>query len=98
MGVVFTTLFAIGLILIRQAADHVDLDPSCVLYGAIELSPLDTVLLFGHDVPRVAITSEMMLIVNSIFVMAVFFKPDSAARRKGDKRAGKSAGSGPGRD
>ncbi len=42
MGVIFTTLFALGLILIRQAADHVDLDPSCVLYGAIELTPLDT--------------------------------------------------------
>ncbi len=27
MGVVFTTLFAIGLILIVRAADHVDLDP-----------------------------------------------------------------------
>lgn len=72
MGVVFTTLFAIGLILIRQAADHVDLDPSCVLYGAIELTPLDTVLLFGHDIPRAAITSGMMLIANSIFVIAFF--------------------------
>ena len=40
MGIVFTTLFAIGLILIRQAADHVDLDPHCVLYGALELATL----------------------------------------------------------
>ena len=39
MGIVFTTLFAIGLLLIVQAADHVDLDPGCVLYGAIELTP-----------------------------------------------------------
>ncbi len=45
MGIVFTTLFAIGLILIVQAADHVDLDPSCVLYGAIELTPLDMVVI-----------------------------------------------------
>ncbi|MEJ2478008.1 MAG: iron chelate uptake ABC transporter family permease subunit, partial [Desulfobacterales bacterium] len=72
MGVVFTTLFAIGLILIRQAADHVDLDPSCVLYGAIELTPLDTVLLFDHEIPRAVITSGMMLIANSIFVIAFF--------------------------
>ena len=41
MGIVFTTLFAAGLLLIVQAADHVDLDASCVLYGAIELTPLD---------------------------------------------------------
>ena len=32
MGIVFTTLFALGLVLIRSAADHVDLDPGCVLY------------------------------------------------------------------
>ena len=30
MGVIFTTLFALGLILIRQAADHVDLDVAAV--------------------------------------------------------------------
>jgi manganese/zinc/iron transport system permease protein len=72
MGVVFTTLFAIGLILIRQAADHVDLDPSCVLYGAIELTPLDTVLFFGYDVPQAAVTSGIMLIVNLIFVVTFF--------------------------
>lgn len=52
MGVVFTTLFALGLILIRQAADHVDLDPGCVLYGAIELTPLDTYLWFDWEIPR----------------------------------------------
>jgi len=72
MGVVFTTLFAIGLILIRQAADHVDLDPSCVLYGAIELTPLDTVLVFGYDIPQAAVTSGIMLIVNIVFVVAFF--------------------------
>ena len=30
MGVVFTSLFALGLVMIVQAADHVDLDPGCV--------------------------------------------------------------------
>ena len=36
MGIVFTAMFALGIVLIRQAVDHVDLDASCVLYGAIE--------------------------------------------------------------
>lgn len=45
MGVVFTSLFALGLILLVQTADSVDLDPNCVLYGSIELTPLDTVSL-----------------------------------------------------
>ncbi len=73
MGVVFTTLFALGLILIRQAADHVDLDPSCVLYGAIELTPLDTYLMFGYEIPRAAVTNGAMLLINGLFVL-LFFK------------------------
>jgi manganese/zinc/iron transport system permease protein len=73
MGVVFTSLFALGLILIRQAADHVDLDPGCVLYGAIELTPLDTHLWLGWEIPRAALTNGVMLVINLIFVL-LFFK------------------------
>lgn len=73
MGVIFTTLFALGLILIRQAADHVDLDPGCVLYGAIELTPLDLVPVFGMEVPRAALVNAAMLAVNLGFVL-LFYK------------------------
>lgn len=78
MGIVFTTLFAIGLLLIVQAADHVDLDPGCVLYGAIELTPLDVVWrpeLFGLElgVPRAALVLAGVLLLNTLFV-ALFFK------------------------
>ncbi len=52
MGVVFTSLFAVGVILITNAAADVDLDPGCVLYGLIEFTPLDTVEVLGVDVPR----------------------------------------------
>ncbi len=73
MGVIFTSLFALGLILIRRAADHVDLDPGCVLYGAIELTPLDTVLILGREIPRAALTNGVVLLVNLVFVI-VFYK------------------------
>ncbi len=33
MGIVYSTLFAIGVILLTAFASHVDLDPDCVLYG-----------------------------------------------------------------
>ncbi len=72
MGVIFTTLFAIGLVLIRQAADYVDLDPSCVLYGAIELTPLDTTELLGFEIPRAALTSGGMLLINLLLVLAFY--------------------------
>ncbi len=75
MGIVFTTLFAIGLLLIVRAADRVDLDPSCVLYGAIELTPLDVVGLpsVGMEVPRAAVVLGVVLVFN-LGVILLFFK------------------------
>ena len=73
MGIVFTTLFAVGLILIRQAADHVDLHPDCVLYGAIELTPLDTVSMGGLEIPRAALVNGAVLLVNTLTIL-FFYK------------------------
>ncbi len=79
MGVVFTSLFALGLVMIVRAADQVDLDPGCVLYGAIEMTPLDTVAvggdLVGHTVfiPRVVLVLAAVTLVNLLFVV-LFFK------------------------
>ncbi len=78
MGIVFTTLFALGLLLIVQAADHVDLDPSCVLYGAIELTPLDTVGSFTVgstliEVPRAFVVLAIVALVNFLLII-LFFK------------------------
>ncbi|QDU72559.1 metal ABC transporter permease [Mucisphaera calidilacus] len=73
MGVVFTTLFAIGLLIIVHAADAVDLDPGCVLYGAIEYTPLDRVILpLGIDIPRAALTLAVVLLINLALVLTLF--------------------------
>jgi manganese/zinc/iron transport system permease protein len=72
MGVVFTVLFALGLVMIVQAADNVDLDPSCVLYGAIELTPLDLVEIFGFQIPRVVLMLGAVLILNLTFVLTFY--------------------------
>jgi len=73
MGVVFTSLFAAGLILIVQVADSVDLDPNCVLYGAIELAPLDDTVFGGFRVPRAVPLLGFVLLVN-VFVVVLFYK------------------------
>ncbi len=78
MGIVFTTFFALGLLLIVQAADHVDLDPGCVLYGAIELTPLDVAceLEIGGQLlalPRAVLVLGAVLCLNLVFVL-LFFK------------------------
>lgn len=80
MGVVFTTMFALGLVMIEQAHDRVDLDPGCVLYGAVELAPLDTValpaplskLLGDLEPPRAAVVLTFVLLLNLAFVFALF--------------------------
>lgn len=68
LGVVFCSLFALGLILIRVAADHVDLDPSCVLYGAIELAVID-----GGVIPQVVWLSGGILALN-LGLVFLFYK------------------------
>ncbi|MFP4353391.1 MAG: metal ABC transporter permease, partial [Puniceicoccaceae bacterium] len=61
-----------------RAADHVDLDPGCVLYGAIELTPLDVgweVTLGGATigVPRAVLVLGGVLLFN-LAVVALFYK------------------------
>lgn len=70
MGVVFSVLFALGLILIRQAADHVDLDPGCVLYGNINQIPLDAI---GNTLPPPILNLGIVFLVNVAF-LALFYK------------------------
>lgn len=69
MGVVFTTLFAIGLILIVRAADKVDLDPGCVLYGSIETSAP----IVPGEFPRAAIVNGAALLLN-LLVIGLLYK------------------------
>lgn len=72
LGVVFTSLFAVGLVMIVQAADRVDLDPGCVLYGAIEMTPLDTLQVAGFEVPRVVVVLSVVLLINVLYVSLLF--------------------------
>ncbi|HEV7281753.1 MAG TPA: metal ABC transporter permease [Pirellulaceae bacterium] len=78
MGVVFTSLFALGLVMIVQAADHVDLDPSCVLYGSLETVAVavligDTWNVLGLDVPRTVGIAAINVLVNAAFLL-LFYK------------------------
>lgn len=67
LGVVFTTLFALGLLLMRLYADSVHLDPDCFLYGTVETSYL------GVGVPEAAIANGCVLLLN-LAVVALLFK------------------------
>jgi manganese/zinc/iron transport system permease protein len=56
-----------------QAADRVDLDPGCVLYGAIEMTPLYTVSLGPAEIPRVVLVLGSVALVNLLAVL-LFYK------------------------
>lgn len=73
MGVVFTSLFALGVLLISNVASRVDLDPGCVLYGLIEFVPMDTVNLFGFEIPRALESLGLALAATLLFTL-VFWK------------------------
>ncbi|MBK6264203.1 metal ABC transporter permease [Marivirga sp. S37H4] len=69
IGVTFTWLFALGVILISAFAGQVDLDQECVLYGEIALVPLDTIILAsGTDIGPYAI-----YLLGAVFLMVVLF-------------------------
>lgn len=70
IGVVFTSLFALGVILISAFAGQVDLDQECVLYGEIAYVPLDlwitdTGINMG---PRIVIITGIALLMVVLFI------------------------------
>lgn len=71
LGVVFTSLFAVGLLMVRRFADRIDLDPDCVLYGTIETTVVDTIA--GTPIPRAAVINGAVLLLN-LLLTVVFFK------------------------
>ncbi len=74
IGVVFTTLFAVGLIMIVRAGDSIDLDPSCVLYGSLELITLDSRKIDTPlgAIPQGVLTLSVVCLLNAVFVIAFF--------------------------
>jgi manganese/zinc/iron transport system permease protein len=73
MGVVFTALFAAGLVLVNLYGKRVDLDPACVLYGMLEsISPARGVNVFGLQVPTPVITLGAVCSINLAIVVALF--------------------------
>ncbi len=73
MGVVFSSMFALGVLLISKAADRVDLDPSCVLYGMIESVAIDRITVLGLELPRAFVVLAGAFAVNAVLV-GVFYK------------------------
>ncbi len=87
MGIVFTTLFAIGVIIISLFAANVDIDQECVLYGEIAYVPWDLWIWQGTNMgPRPVWILSMVLLINIGFITLMYkelktysFSPQLAA-------------------
>ena len=70
IGVTFTWLFAVGVILLSVYAGEAHLDQDCVLHGEIAYVPIDLwITADGINMgPRVLYISGAMLLVNILFI------------------------------
>jgi len=70
IGVTFTFLFAVGIILISAFAGQVDLDQDCVLYGEIAYVPIDLWITAGGTImgPRPVYVLSVVLIIVALFI------------------------------
>jgi manganese/zinc/iron transport system permease protein len=73
IGIAFTSLFAIGVILISLYADKVDLDQECVLYGEIAFVPLEPFVSVGGASVAPASVFRMGLVTLAVIVLIVVF-------------------------
>jgi len=72
IGVVFTALFALGIVMISRV-EHVDLDPSCVLYGNLETIVLETITTPLGEIPSVVLELGCICLFNALCTL-VFWK------------------------
>lgn len=76
LGIVFTTLFAIGVLLVSVYGQNVDLDTDCVLYGEMELLAGEPpVVLAGVETAPVAVMRMGFVALLVVSGVVLFYKP-----------------------
>lgn len=85
IGVVFTTMFALGVVMVSRFSANVDLDTDCILSGVLETAALETVNVMGLDIPSITLNMAILtlVIVSIVFLLwkelkLVAFDPDLA--------------------
>ncbi len=68
MGVVFTSLFALGVVMLKLFASKVHLDTACVYEGSLVSLLLDTITVAGVEVPRQVLVAVPVLLVNLVVI------------------------------
>ncbi|MFN7139066.1 MAG: metal ABC transporter permease, partial [Limisphaerales bacterium] len=79
IGIAFTSLFAIGVILVSLFAAQIDLDQECVLYGEIgyigpEALATEHVRFLGLSLGPASVARMMIVAVLTVVLIVVFYK------------------------
>ena len=62
-GVVFTTMFALGVALVSAAGRGAHIDAACVLAGDLTFVPFDTLAIAGRELPRAFVAGATVLAI-----------------------------------
>ena len=72
IGIVFTALFALAVILISRFLDHIHLDLDIVLVGEVLFAPFNRMELFGYSIPVAVVQLGIMAVINLLFVVVFY--------------------------
>lgn len=74
IGVVFTALFSIGVVLVSIYTRQIDLDLDCVLYGEIAYVPWNTLEIGGINIGPKAVWAVGLALLLSVVLIGLFYK------------------------
>ena len=76
IGITFTTLFAIGVILINLFAGRIHLDAECVLYGDLNFVPFepDHLVILGLDLGPMSVGVMLLVALLVLGLILIFYK------------------------
>jgi manganese/zinc/iron transport system permease protein len=75
IGIAFSTLFAVGVVLIALFADKVDLDQDCVLNGELPMIPLEPAVRLGNlTLGPPALLRLVAVLLGSLLLLVAFYK------------------------
>jgi manganese/zinc/iron transport system permease protein len=72
IGIVFTSLFSIGLVMVFRSDSFLDLDPACILFGSLETSILAISKTWLGPIPEVVVSLAMVCALNCLAIIALF--------------------------
>ena len=74
IGIVYSTLFSVAIILIALNARSVHIDTDSVLLGELAFAPFDRLILFGRDIGARSIYLSGIVLIINLVVIGIFYK------------------------